>query len=155
MAEENSNSGPKRGPGNPKILEQNQPYRIPAISPGEKGMPVSLRIPRSKLERLDNLGKRADVIREAIDLLLAQSEAQATVWLLFENHPGHPSTKLRDRPGRVLGVFSSLALAMEAPRVKQVIDLGTWEERSPGLWVYQPSGGEDLYFSVEGWQIDR
>jgi hypothetical protein len=147
MAEENSNSGPKRGPGNPKILEQNQPYRIPAISPGEKGMPVSLRIPRSKLERLDNLGKRADVIREAIDLLLAQSEAQATVWLLLENNPG-----VRNR---VLGMFSSPALAMEAPRVKEMISSGTWEERTPGLWICQPSGGEDFYFSLEGWQIDR
>jgi hypothetical protein len=147
MAEENSNGEPKRGPGNPRILEQNQPYRIPAISPGEKGMPVSLRIPRSKLERLDNLGKRADVIREAIDLLLAQSEAQATVWLLLENNPG-----VRNR---VLGMFSSPALAMEAPRVKEMISSGTWEERTPGLWICQPSGGEDFYFSLEGWQIDR
>jgi hypothetical protein len=146
MAEENSNSGPKRGPGNPRILEQNQPYRIPAISPGEKGMPVSLRIPRSKLERLDNLGKRADVIREAIDLLLAQSEAQATVWLLLENNPG-----VRNR---VLGMFSSPALAMEAPRVKEMISSGTWEERTPGLWICEPSGGEDFYFSLEGWRID-
>jgi hypothetical protein len=147
MAEENSNSGPKRGPGNPKILEQNQPYRIPAISPGEKGMPVSLRIPRSKLERLDNLGKRADVIREAIDLLLAQSEAQATVWLLLENNPG-----VRNR---VLGMFSSPALAMEAPRVKEMISSGTWEEKTPGLWICEPSGGEDFYFSLEGWRLDR
>jgi hypothetical protein len=147
MAEENSNSGPKRGPGNPRILEQNQPYRIPAISPGEKGMPVSLRIPRSKLERLDNLGKRADVIREAIDLLLAQPEAQETVWLLLENNPG-----VRNR---VLGVFSSPALAMEAPRVKEMISSGTWEERTPGLWICEPSGGEDFYFSLEGWRLDR
>ena len=147
MVEENSNGEPKRGPGNPRILEQNQPYRIPAISPSQKGMPVSLRIPRSKLERVDNLGKRADVIREAIDLLLAQSEAQTTVWLLFENNP--------DPPGRVLGVFSSPALAMEAPRVKEVIGPATWKERTPGLWVCQPSGDEGFYFSVEGWQIVR
>jgi hypothetical protein len=30
-------------------------------------------------------------------------------------------------------VFSSPALAMEAPRVKEVIGLGTWEEKAPGL----------------------
>jgi hypothetical protein len=147
MAEENSNSGPKRGPGNPRILEQNQPYRIPAISPSEKGMPVSLRIPRSKLERLDNLGKRADVIREAIDLLLTQSEAQPTVWLLFENEPGHP--------GRLLGVFSSLDLAMKAPGIPQVIGVGIWEEKTSGLWICKPFSDSDFYFSVEAWRIDR
>jgi hypothetical protein len=147
MAGKNSKGKPKRGPGNPKILEQNQPYRIPAISPGEKGIPVTLRIPQSKLERVDNLGKRADIIREAIDLFLFQAEVQATVWLLFENHP--------DRPGRILGIFSSPALAMEAPRVQEVIGSGNWEQRASDYWFYQPSGEEDFYFSIEGWQVDQ
>jgi hypothetical protein len=49
------------------------------------------------------------MLREAIDLLLAQSEAQAAVWLLLENNPSVP--------GPVLGVFSSPVLTMEAPRV--------------------------------------
>jgi gamma-glutamylcyclotransferase (GGCT)/AIG2-like uncharacterized protein YtfP len=148
MAGKNSKGKPKRGPGNPRILEQNEPYRFPAISPGEKSVTVSLRIPQSKLERVDILGKRADVIREAIDLLLTQSKAQATVWLLLENNPGVSN--------RVLGMFSSLALAMEAPRVKEMISSGTWEERVPGLlWICEPSGDEGSYFSVEGWQVGR
>jgi hypothetical protein len=42
---------------------------------------------------------------------------------------------------------------MEAPRVKQVIDLGTWKERTPGLWVCEPSGEKDFYFSIENWQV--
>jgi hypothetical protein len=45
---------------------------------------------------------------------------------------------------------------MEAPRVKEVMRLGTWEERVPGLlWICEPSGGEDFYFSLEGWRLDR
>jgi hypothetical protein len=51
-----------------------------------------------------------------------------------------------------LGVFAFPALAMEAPRVQEVRDvlkskpgLGTWEEKT--------SGGEDFYFSVEGWRV--
>ena len=43
----------------------------------------------------------------------------------MENHPGHPD--------RVLGVFSSPALATEAPRVQEVLGVGTWEEKAPGL----------------------
>jgi hypothetical protein len=35
------------------------------------------------------------------------------------------------------------------------LGLGTGEERTPGLWVCQPSGEEDFYFSVEDWQVDR
>jgi hypothetical protein len=86
-------------------------------------------------------------MREAIDLLLAQSEAQETVWLLLENNPG--------LLGHVLDVFASPALAMEAHRIKKVIRAGTWEERTPGLWICQLSGDKDFYFSMEDWQVDR
>jgi hypothetical protein len=54
------------------------------------------------------------MLRQAVNLLLAQ-EVQAIVWLLFENHPG--------LPGRLVGVFSSPALAMESPRVKEMRDV--------------------------------
>jgi hypothetical protein len=147
MAGKKSTGKPKRGPGNPRILEQNEPYRFPAISPGEKSVTVSLRIPQSKLERLDNLGKRADVIREAIDLLLTQSEAPTTVWLLLENNPG-----VRNR---VLGMFSSPALAMKAPGISQVIGVGTWEEKTSGVWICKSFSDSDFYFSVESWQVVR
>jgi hypothetical protein len=141
-------------PGNPKILEQNEPYRFPAISPGERSVSVGFRLLETKLKAVDALGDRSKMLRQAVDLLLAQSEAQATVWLLFENNPG--------RPGRLVGVFASPALAMEAPRVQEVRDilkskpgLGAWEERTSGLWVCQPSGDEGFYFTVESWQVNR
>ena len=133
--------------GNPKILEQNEPYRFPAISPGERTVSVGFRLLESKLKAVDALGDRSKMLREAVDLLLAQSEARETVWLLFENEPGHP--------GRILGVFPSPALAVEAPRVKEVICGGTWEERTSGLWVCQFSGDGGSYFSLEGWHVDR
>jgi hypothetical protein len=141
-------------PGNPKILEQNEPYRVPAISPGERSVSVGFRLLESKLKAVDALGDRSKLLREAVDLLLAQSEAQTTVWLLFENHPG--------LPGRLVGVFSSSALAMESPRIQEVREVlkskpgaGTWEEKNPLLWIFTPAAGEDFYFSVEGWQVDR
>jgi gamma-glutamylcyclotransferase (GGCT)/AIG2-like uncharacterized protein YtfP len=133
--------------GNPKILEQNEPYRFPAISPNEPSVHAGFRLPESKLKAVDALGDRSKMLRQAVDLLLTQSEASTTVWLLFENNPGHP--------GPILGVFSSPALAMETPRVQEVIGSGTWEERTPILWIFTPAAGEELYFSVEGWQIDR
>jgi hypothetical protein len=67
--------------------------------------------------------------------------------LLLENNPGVCN--------RVLRMFSSAALAMEAPRVKEMIGAATWEEKAPGFWVCKPSGDGDFYFSVEGWQVDR
>lgn len=143
----------KLGPDNPGSFSQNQPFRVTATT-GEKSVPVSLRVPQSKLGQVDTLGKRSDIIREAIDLLLLAREAQAAVWLLFENNR-------RDIPGRVLGVFSSLQIAMEVPRVQEVIGDGTWQELNPGFWVCRPSGGEDVYFSddfyfsVERWPVDR
>jgi hypothetical protein len=87
------------------------------------------------------------MLRQAVDILLTQSKGQSTVWLLFENNPGHP--------GRLVGVFSSLALAMQSGRIQEVIGAGTWQERTPLLWVCEPSGEEHLYFSLEGWRIDR
>jgi hypothetical protein len=57
------------------------------------------------------------MLREAVDLLLARLEAQGTVWILFENESG--------RPVLVLVVFSCPVLAMEAPRVQEVVGLGT------------------------------
>jgi hypothetical protein len=98
------------------------------------------------LKAVDALGDRPKMLREAVDLLLAQ-EVQAIVWLLFENEPGLSA--------RLVGVFSSPALVMEAPRVQQMNGLGTWQERTPGLWVCQLVGGEDFYFSVEGWRVKR
>jgi hypothetical protein len=44
---------------------------------------------------------------------------------------------------------------MEAPRVQEIVGAGTWEERTPGLWIIQPSGGVNFYLSVEGWQVKR
>ncbi|HEY5140521.1 MAG TPA: hypothetical protein VIJ25_14570 [Methylococcales bacterium] len=51
---------------------------------------------------------------------------------------------------------------MEAPRVKEMRNVlnskpgpATWEEKVPGVWVCEPSGGEDFYFSLEGWRLDR
>jgi hypothetical protein len=133
-------------PGNPKILEQNEPYRFPAISPGERSVSVGFRLLESKLKAVDALGDRSKMLRQAVDLLLTQSEAQATVWLLFENNPGIPR--------HVLGVFSSPAFAMEAPRVQEVIGLGTWEERTPGLWVCHPFSDSDFYFSIKDWHVN-
>jgi hypothetical protein len=78
---------------------------------------------------------------------LKSAQSYATVWLLFENNPGIPR--------HVLGVFSSLALAMEAPRVKELLGTGTWEERTPHLWIFQPAAGDDFYCSLEACQIDR
>jgi hypothetical protein len=83
--------------------------------------------------------------RQAVDLLLAQ--AQATVWLLFENEPG--------RSGRLVAVFSSPALAMQAQTVQEIVGAGTWKERTPRLWTFQPSGHKKSYFSLECSQVDR
>jgi hypothetical protein len=27
--------------------------------------------------------------------------------------------------------------------------MGTWEKRTPGFWIFQPSDDEDFYFSME------
>jgi hypothetical protein len=63
------------------------------------------------------------------------------------------SCAYRNHPGRVLVVFSSPALAMKAPRDKEVIGTGTWEERTSGIWICRPSDDGDFYFSVESWQV--
>jgi hypothetical protein len=46
-------------------------------------------------------------------------------------------------------MFSSPALAMEAPSVREVIGLSTGKERTPGLLICQLSGKEDFYFTIE------
>jgi hypothetical protein len=43
---------------------------------------------------------------------------------------------------------------MESPRVKEVIGVGTWEEKAPGLWICHPFSDSDFYFSIEGWHVN-